>query len=144
MKPDTKGTLLPLAVLLAVGLAFTFVGCSKREIPSTRKSPPLVAWVPISGKSMLPTYPERALAEAEFGVPYDELKVGDVVIFWDYTKPQPAFTLHTLVQKQAGNWIAKGNNPETNPVADRPWVTRDNYAARATGRHTQILVAPLQ
>jgi hypothetical protein len=47
-----------------------------------------------------------------------------------------------LVQRQGSAWIARGDNATTNPTADRPWVTPDNYVARATGRWTYLLAAP--
>lgn len=125
---------------VAVVLLAILAGCSKQEIPASRPMPPLKAWLPYSGKSMLPVYPERGLAEVELGVPFSALKAGDIVVFWDYTRAADRFTLHKLVAKQGGNWIAQGVNPETNPVADRPWVTPENYVCRATGRHAQIVV----
>jgi len=118
------------------------VGCSKREVPSTAAKPILVAWVPTTGKSMLPTFPERGLAEAQIGFPYEQLSVGDTVIFWDYTRGVGRFTHHRLVAKQLGNWIAQGDNPETNSTADRPWVTKDNYICRTTGRYQAVVYAP--
>lgn len=128
--------------LVGAALVLALTACSKREIPTTAPRPVLLAWVPVSGQSMLPTFPERALVEVEIGVPYDQLKAGDTVIFWDYLRGTGKFTHHRLVARQLGNWISRGDNPATNPTADRPWVTPDNYVARTTGRHTQLLSAP--
>ena len=128
------------AVLLVAGLAL--LGCSKREIPSDNPRPIAHAWIAATGQSMLPTFPERALVEIQIGVPFEALRAGDSVVFWDYTRATPQLIHHRLVQEQGGNWIAQGDNPETNPTADRPWVTRDNYIGRTTGRHVQILAAP--
>jgi hypothetical protein len=91
-----------------------------------------------TGESMLPTFPAKTLIEFQM-IPFDQLKAGDTVIFWDYTNSTPRFIHHRLVEKQLGNWIARGDNPVTNQTADRPWVTKDNYIARTTGRFTQIL-----
>lgn len=143
MISDTKGSIVPLAILIACGCLFAAVGCSKREIPSGAPKPTLVAWVPYTGQSMVPTFPARGLAEVEFGVSFSALKSGDIVVFWDYTLPgSPRFTLHRLVQLQGTAWIARGDNRLTNPSADRPWVTADNYVARATGRWSQLVAAP--
>lgn len=132
-----------LAWLLAFAvLAYLVAGCGKRQIPTSAPRPALKAWVPVTGKSMLPTFPVTALVEAEFGVDYDTLQERQTVIFWDYTSGAPRFTHHRIVAKQGDNWIVQGDNPATNPIADRPWVTRDNFIARTTGRHTQILYAP--
>lgn len=127
---------LPAIIILLLFLA----GCSKAPV-NEKERPVLIAWVAISGESMLPKYPNGALVEVEVGVPYEVLKQGDDVIFWDYTNTTGAtFIIHELVAKQAGSWIAQGRNHATNPIADRPWVTEDNYYVRATGKHTQLLV----
>jgi hypothetical protein len=133
-----------ISVALAVLILAVAFGCSKREIPTTTPKPTLAAWIPYTGKSMLPTLPEAGLAEIEIGVTFDQLKQGDIVVFWDYLRGTGKFTLHRLVAKQAGNWIAQGDNPETNPKADRPWVTPDNYVARATGKNVQFVWAPVK
>ena len=91
---------------------------------------------------MLPTFPESSLVEFEV-TPFDQLKKGDTVLFWDYTERTGAvFIHHRLVESQGGNWIARGDNPETNTRADLPWVTKDNYIGRTTGKHTPFLMAP--
>lgn len=127
-----------IRVLAYLVLLALLAGCGPK-IPTSKSKPVVTAWIAAVGESMLPTFPEKSLIEVEFGVPFEALKAGDTVVFWDYTKKEPALTHHRLVAKQAGNWIAKGDNPETNPVADRPWVTSDNFIARGTGRHTQLL-----
>lgn len=145
MKPTAVSPVLRIASLVTAAacvLALGFAGCSRREIPSEAPLPVLRAWVPASGRSMLPTYPERCLLEIEIGVPFDALRAGDPVIYWDYTRGPAALTHHRLAQRQGDSWIAQGDNPETNPTADRAWVTRANYIARGTGRWSLVLTAP--
>ncbi len=125
--------------LCALTLLLSLSGCGPRQIPSDAPKPVIKAWVAAKGKSMLPTFPESALIEIEVGVPFSALKVGDTVVFWDYKRGDDALTHHRLVAQQGGNWIAQGDNPETNRVADKSWVTPDNFIARSTGRHAQIL-----
>lgn len=141
-----KDDLLPAALLaLAVTVAcLVFVvlmaGCSPRDIPSDAPKPILKSWVTAGGKSMLPVFPERCVVEIE-PVGYDALKVGDTVVFWDYTNANPLLIHHRLVAKQGASWIAQGDNRETNTFADRAWVTKDNYLARTTGRWVYLLSA---
>lgn len=129
------------AAAVCLWLLFS-TGCGKREIPSSAPKPTVRAWVPAVGRSMEPNFPNGALVEAEFGVRYEDLKIGDTVLLWDYTRAEPFFIHHRIVAEQGGQFIARGDNPETNPKADRPWVTRDNFIARTTGRHTYALFAP--
>lgn len=124
--------------VFAVLLVFALVSCGKR-IPTAQDKPSVKAWISASGQSMLPTFPESCLVECEFGIPFDALKENDTVIFWDYKSTAPRLLHHRLIQKQGGNWIAKGDNRQTNPTADWPWVTPDNYLARTTGRFTYFL-----
>lgn len=136
---DTAGIWPPALTLLACFFVVVLLGaCSKREIPSDAPVPTVRAWLTSKGKSMLPSFPESALVEVEFGVPFEALKEGDSVVFWDYKRGEQALTHHRLVQKQGSAWIARGDN---NAVVDRSWVTRDNYLGRTTGRHTQMLFA---
>lgn len=124
-------------------LALVLCGCGdQRAIPSSKPKPTTKAWVGHTGQSMLPTFPEAAIVEAEFGVPFEALEAGDTVIFWDYTRPEPFLIHHRLSVKMGAGWIAQGDNPVTNATADYPWVTPDNYIARTTGKHVQFLVAP--
>jgi hypothetical protein len=88
---------------------------------------------------MSPTFPAERFVETQVGFPYDQLRVGDTVIFWDYTRPVPFLIHHRIVGSQGGNFIARGDNPVTNTREDAPWVTKDNYIARTTGRHAQVL-----
>lgn len=125
-----------------VALIAIVAGCSKRSIPSDAPKPPLFAWTLATGESMLPTFPQSAYIEVIIGIPYSQLKPGTSVLFWDYTQDKPVIIHHRLIQKQGGNWIAQGDNPKTNPKADRPWVTQDNYIGVTTGRHTQLLQTP--
>ncbi len=142
MRPATKGLIVSLAVFAVCVLVFALACCGKREIPSSAPKPTVRAWVPAVGRSMEPNFPNGALVEAEFGVRYEDLKIGDTVLLWDYTRAEPFFIHHRIVAEQGGQFIARGDNPETNPKADRPWVTRDNFIARTTGRHTYALFAP--
>lgn len=142
-RPDYIKTALAAFIVAAVCLWMLFtVGCGKRDIPSDTPKPIIRAWVPAVGRSMEPNFPNGALVEAEFGVRYEDLKVGDTVLLWDYTRTEPSFIHHRIVAEQGGQFIARGDNFATNPAADRPWVTRDNFIARTTGRHTQMLFAP--
>ena len=125
--------------LCVLTLLLSLSGCSKREIPSDAPKPVLTAWVTAKGKSMIPTFPESALVEVEIGVPFSALKEGDTVVFWNYSGGPATFIHHRLVQKQAGNWIAQGDNSATNPTADRPWVTPDNFIGRTTGRYARLV-----
>ncbi len=122
----------------AILICLCLLGCSKQEIPVSTATPTVRAWLLATGKSMLPKYPEKSYIEVEFGVPFDHLKSGDAVIFWDYKRSETALTHHRLVQKQGDGWIAQGDN---NLVADQSWVTRDNYLGRGTGRWAIALVA---
>ena len=123
--------------LIAILLCLT--ACSKRDIPSNQPKPALTAWVSASGESMLPTFPAKALVEIQT-TPYNDLEEQQTVIFWDYLSPVPRLIHHRLIRKVGKNWIAQGDNPVTNPKADLPWVTEDNYIARTTGRHAQFLM----
>lgn len=128
---------MKLAVLILSLLLIA--GCSKAPVNEAER-PYLKGWVAVSGSSMLPKYPDGALVEVEIGVPFEKLKVGDDAIFWDYTNTTGAvFIIHELTEKHGNAFVAQGRNPETNPRADRPWVTKDNYYARATGRHAQFV-----
>lgn len=139
---DSRPIIALCLALLGVGCLLCLTGCGKgfsSDIPTNKDMPVLKSWVAAKGKSMLPTFPESALVEIEF-TPYDQLKVGDTVVFWDYTEKTGAtFIHHRLIENQWGAWISRGDNKETNKRADLPWVTKDNYIARTTGRHAQIL-----
>lgn len=135
---------LEIAVILAAAIVLLcLVGCGKREIPAESTGPALRAWVPVSGASMAPNFPERGWVEVEI-VDFDQLKVGDTVLFWDYTAANGKLINihHRLVARQGESFIARGDNELTNPRADAPWVTRDNYRARTTGRWAYSLSTP--
>lgn len=117
-----------------VFLCVAFTACSKRDIPSSKPLPVTVGYVRCIGVSMLPNFPADSYAETLIGFPFDDLKVGDTVIFWDYTRATPHRTHHRLIAKRGDAFIAQGDNPVTNATADKPWVTRDNYIAKTTGR----------
>lgn len=124
-------------------LALALAACSKREIPAPSSGPALRAWVPVSGASMAPNFPERGWVEIEL-VDFDQLAVGDTVLFWDYTATDGKLVNlhHRLVAKQGDAFVARGDNELTNPRADAPWVTRTNYRARTTGRWAYTLATP--
>lgn len=125
--------------VMAIVAILALTACSPRDVPSSQPMPAVKAWVAVKGQSMLPTFPVKALVEFET-VPYASLKEGDTVLFWDYTGTSGAtFIHHRLVGQQAGAFIARGDNMATNTREDAPWVTKDNYIGRTTGRHTQIL-----
>lgn len=119
-----------------VALTVLFVGCG----PKAKDKPTINAWIAVTGKSMLPTYPEVAMVEIEIGFPYEKLQVGDPVVFWDY-KRGAKFTHHRIVEKQGPYFIVRGDNPETNPVVDKSFLTKDTYVAKGTGRHAQLVYA---
>lgn len=126
-----------MKLLWAISLTcLLLVSCTERNIAVSAPAPVVKAWVPCHGKSMLPTYPDKAMVEFEFGVPFADLKQGDAVIFWDYKRGATAITHHRLVAKQGGNWIARG---DANDSADQSWVTPDNYLARGTGQWAYVI-----
>ncbi len=127
---------MPKAVL-ALLFALLLASCGP-QAPVPQERPVLGAWIAFEGQSMIPTYPDGGFAEVEFGVSFDALKVGDVVVFWDYKRGK-AFTIHRIVAKQGEGFITRGDNHKTNPVADDAWVTRETFYARATGRHATII-----
>ena len=131
-----------MRLLLAILLVLALAGCGPQAPVSTDKKPAITAWVAVTGESMLPAFPRSALAEAQFGYPYDDLKVGDTVIYWDYKRGAASFTHHRLVAKQGDNWMAKGDNEVTNPGVDASWVTRETFYARTTGKHAPMVIAP--
>lgn len=124
--------------LLLLSIALLIAGC-KKEIPTTQEKPVVRAWMGAVGKSMLPAFPEQALIEVEFGFPFEELKAGDTVVFWDYRRGY-ALTHHRLVHKEGRAWMAKGDNNEN---VDDSWVTQDNFIAKSTGRHSLVVVYPV-
>lgn len=130
----------PLINLLGAIVLVALLGCGQHT-PSSRPMPTIMAYVPAKGASMLPNFPDGTLLFAEFGYAYDKLEVGDTVIAWDYTRAGNVFFHHRLKVKVGDSWIVQGDNPVTNELVDKPWVTRDNYIARTTG-HAQVVVAP--
>lgn len=128
--------------ILVIALVLLLAGCGP-QIPSSAQKPMLRGWVLATGKSMLPTFPEAAFVEIEIGSRFEDLKVGDTVIFWDYTRGA-GMTHHRLVAKQGDAFIAQGDNKQTNVVVDKPWVTRDNFVARGTGRWAILLMPPVE
>jgi hypothetical protein len=147
MRTETKGFLVSLALFALCAVAFIGLnGCTDAEgraIPHDGPKPPFCVWVPVTGKSMLPKYPEAHLIEVNITFPFDQLRVGDVVVFWDYRRDGGAsYTYHPIIGKQGKYFITQGLNPETNPRPDDSWLTPDNYIGRATGKSTLVLFAP--
>lgn len=138
MRTEAKGLLISLAIAIACAVVFCLAACAPREIPADAPKPIIRAWMQANGTSMLPSFPKHALAEVEIGVPFEDLREGDSVVFWDYKRGAQALTHHRLRQKQGSAWIARGDN---NTEADDSWVTRDNFIGRTTGRHTQLLIS---
>lgn len=132
-----KPLLACVALVVLCAILLVLSGCGR--LPTDDPKPALLAWVPVNGKSMLPTFPEKGFVEMEFGFPYEALQIGDTVIYWDYKRGPAAFTHHRLIERQGPWWIARGDNPETNPVEDRAFVTKDNFIARGTGRSGLII-----
>lgn len=79
------------------------------------------------------------MVEVRVGVPFDALKEGDSVLFWDYRRGDNALTHHRLIQKQGDAWIVKGDN---NEIVDGSWVTKDNYLAQSTGKWAYMVTPP--
>lgn len=147
MRTETKGFLISLALFALCAVAFIGLnGCTDAEgrvIPHAGPKPPFLAWVPVTGKSMLPKYPEAHLLEVDVTYPFDSLKVGDEVVFWDYRRDGGVgYTYHPIIGRQGKYFITQGLNPKTNPRPDASWLTPDNYIGRATGRSTLVLFAP--
>lgn len=106
--------------------------------------PPYVAWITVSGKSMMPTFPDSFLAEVDITFPYEGLKVGDLVLFWNYKRTgAPFYTFHRIVEAKNGYFVVRGDNPETNPVPDEALLGKHNFIGKGTGRHCRFLVAPI-
>lgn len=59
------------SLILAILILLT-ASCSRAPIPEER--PTLKVWVSVSGKSMIPTYPEVTMIEVELGMNFDDLK----------------------------------------------------------------------
>jgi signal peptidase I len=137
MQPRTDNSLARVAaiclIVAVVALCVLFVtGCGPKSDAQFEPTMPLVVMVAVSGESMLPALPAWHLAPIDIAARYDRLAVGDVVLFWDYRRQ--GFTLHRLVARQGPWWIAQGDNPETNPVVDPPFVTRANFIGRFVGQ----------
>lgn len=147
MSRELKGFLISLAIFIACAITFAGInGCADAEgraIPHDGPKPPFHVWVPVTGKSMLPTYPESHLLEVDIQYPFSSLKVGDLVIFWDYRRDGGVgYTYHPIIGRQGKYFITQGLNRSTNPRPDDSWLTPDNYIGRATGRSTLVLFAP--
>ena len=134
-----------LACVLLAALAYVVLGllpgCKNNSLPTGREKPIILGWVMSKGPSMLPSFPDGVFVQIELGSKFEDLKEGDTVIYWDYTR-ENSFVHHRIVSKQAGAWIAKGDNPDTNKDVDVAWVTKDNFVARGTGQWSYFLLGP--
>ncbi len=105
--------------------------------------PPYYAWIGVTGKSMRPTFPESFWAQVDFTFPYENLKVGDLVVFWDYAGTGGyKFTFHRIVEQKDGYFVTRGDNKDTNPVPDASRLTVVNYLGKGTGKYTLVLLMP--
>lgn len=135
--------------LILLSILF-LVGCAPQQ-PNTAAHiqpdgpvPQYVAWIAVKGESMIPTFPNSFLAEVDITYPYENLKEGDLVLFWDYLRTgSPFFTFHRIVGARNGYFLTQGDNRATNPTFDSTVLTHVNYLGKGTGRHTMVLVAPI-
>lgn len=86
----------------------------------------VVAPVSATG-SMRPFFGDNALLLLE-AAPYNDLRVGDVVTYWD--EDRQITVVHRLVRRQGDEFWARGDH---NPNMDRIFVTRKNYRRRLAG-----------
>lgn len=77
--------------------------------------------------SMRPFFNENALLLLE-AVPFDQLKLGDVVTYWDDSRNQ--VVVHRLVYKYGDEYRARGDH---NGAIDKICVNRQNYRRRLMG-----------
>jgi signal peptidase I len=86
----------------------------------------IIAAVAPSG-SMRPYFHDNALLLLE-AAPYDDLKLGDVVTFFD---PQlKTIIVHRLVERRGDKFWSRGDH---NSSMDKIYVTRENYRRRLAG-----------
>ena len=127
---ELRACLVTAALTLAamVVLVFALSGCGRQDDAQFAPTKPLVGHFAVRGESMLPTLPTAHVAQVDVAYPFGQLEVGDIVLFWDYHRE--GFTLHRIVARQGAWFIVQGDNPTTNPDADRPFLTRANYVGR--------------
>lgn len=127
------------------------VGCGPQ--PSAEQSaqirrgpkPPFPVWVALTGSSMLPKYAKAGYVEIDANFPFERLTIGDEVCFWDHNRAGgDKFTFHRIVGKSGAYFLTQGINAATNPNPDGTLLDESNYQGRATGRHSIILLPPVQ
>jgi signal peptidase I len=99
-------------------LAQIIVNLSGRDV--------IVAAVAPTG-SMRPFFHDNALLLLE-AAPYDELKLGDVVTYYD--SELKINVVHRLVERRGDKFWSRGDH---NPSMDKIYVTRENYRRRLVG-----------
>jgi len=86
---------------------------------------PVVRYGHTFGSSMMPTF-NGAQAIKETYVPFGDVRKGDIVVYWDWLRQ--IRVCHRVVRRLRNNaWLAKGDNPNTNPAPDDMPVTKFNY-----------------
>lgn len=113
-----------LGSLACVCLALFLSGCRTEAV----KRPALTALIPHEGRSMVPTFSEDGMVFVQLFAGYDDLRQGDVVIYFD--ERRNGYIMHRIVAKQLDWWIVQGDNRATNPRPDRSFVTRENYVGK--------------
>lgn len=114
--------------VLALATGLLLASCDQRS-PQFEPKRAFVVLASVQGKSMLPYVKEErhpVLLDVAFS--YDNLKVGDVVIYWNYKWEQ--FVMHRIEAKQGSAFIVRGDNPETNPVSDPGFLTREGFVGK--------------
>jgi len=140
-----------MRTLAAVLLLLSLAGCGPRpsadQAAQIRRGPkpPFPVWVALTGSSMLPKYAKAGYVEIDANYPFAKLAIGDEVCFWDYNRAGgDKFTFHRIVGKAGAYYITQGINAATNPAPDGTWLDAANYQGKATGRHSVILLPPVQ
>lgn len=108
------------AHLCAVALFAVLTGCAAPSRPPLNVQ---LGMIHSTGKSMLPAIPFDSTLPVK-AVPFDQLKAGDVVIYWNVWAG--CYVHHRILKRSrvSHGWVAKGDN---NSRADRGLVTARNY-----------------
>lgn len=134
-----------LALLLFAILA---TGCGRSDAEQAIRrgpKPPFKSWVALTGSSMLPKYATTGYVEIDVNYPFEKLAIGDEVVFWDYNRAGgDKYTFHRIVGRRGEYYTTQGLNIATNPHTDGTLLSENNYQGRATGRHSVILLPPVQ
>ncbi|RLI65157.1 MAG: signal peptidase I [Candidatus Asgardarchaeum californiense] len=110
-KKDVQFTLLLLLILTG---AVIFVNIGLRVILNT--DTPIVV---VEGRSMEPTFYEGDLLIVK-GVPPEDIENGSIIVFWaEWSNTLVVHRVIAIVNSSGELYFyTKGDNPETNPVAD--------------------------